>query len=293
VGVDQLLTADGKTVYLLPRADARIPGFPDSRIIGYVNPTKNPPLVNREVKPILDCDIIITTVDRQAVSDSPNHIKQCLEPIKDKIVHLMPDCKSVEYLGDLPETVKVHRWTNLQLHRQSTLRKGPRAAYNYARCLTFSDRDALILEDDVILDDDWEARVISALSRIPEDRFILAIHQNWDWAIRSAPGDEVTAFVSPVFWHGSGDEAFVSHWAGTNAVYYPRSVLSSGLGTGILNELNSNPSSHRIAYDMFISKWCYMYDVPVYLMTPSAARNVGSVTSIEWNRIGLYDKPLV
>ncbi len=281
-----MLTADGRIVFLPPREGAFIPGFPDCRVVGYVDPTRNAPLANNEAKTNLDCNIIITTVDRAAVSKSANHIKECLKPIKDKVVHLMPDCEGIDYIGDLGENIQVHRWTPLQMFRQTRIKKSVRAAFNYCRCLTFDDRDALVLEDDVVLDDDWETKVLSALSKIPDERFVLAVHQNWDWAIKGGPLDEVERFVSPILWHGEGTEAFVCHWAGTNAMYYSRSVLESGIGRSILKELNTNPRAHETAYDMIVSRWCYVYDVPIYLMTPSAAKNVGTVTSIEWNRNG-------
>ncbi len=280
-----MLTVNGRTVYMAPERGVSIPGFPDSRIIGYDDPTTTSTLVNKPVASTLDSDIVVTTVDREAVSKSPNHIRECLGPIKGRAVHLMPDCESTEYIGEQPESVEIHPWTALQMHRQRTLKKGARAAYNYCRCLTFSKRAALILEDDVVLDEDWEPKVLVALSRIPEDRFILAVHQNWDWAVRSCPGDEVTRFVSPVILHGSSNEGIITHWAGTNALYYPPG-LAFEVGRIILNALNSDPESHKTAYDMLVSLWCYSSNVPVYLMTPSAARNVGMVTAIEWNTPG-------
>ncbi len=277
-------TVNCRTAYFMPEVTANIPGFPDCKVVGYIDPTRTAPFADRAPRTSLDCDIIITTVDRAAVSSSQNHIKECLEPIKNRVVHIMPDCEQTGYIGDVQDNIQVHPWTDLQMFRQRTLRKGARAAYNYCRCLMHSKRDALIIEDDTVLDDDWESKVLSALSRIADDRFILAVHQNWEWAInavpRLSPGDRVTQFVSPVILNGA--EPIVSHWAGTNAVYYPRSVLAS-LGRSILDELNTNPSSHSVAYDMLVSKWCYVFDVPVYLMTPSIARNVGTVTSIEWN----------
>lgn len=279
-----MLTADGRTVFIPPREGAYIPGFPDCRVVGYVDPTRNAPLVNGDSKTDLDCNIIVTTVDRAAVSKSENTIRDCLKPVRDKVVHLMPDCESIDYIGDIGDSIQVHRWTPLQMFRQSRVTKPVRAAFNYCRCLMFGDRDSLVLEDDVVLDDDWESRVLRALSKIPDKLFVLAVHQNWDWAIKGGPTDEVERFVSPILWHGEGTEAFVCHWAGTNAMFYPRSVLDAGIGRCILNELNTNPLAMTTAYDMLVSRWCYVANVPIYLMTPSAARNIGTVTSIEWNK---------
>ena len=89
-------TADGRTVFIPPREGAFIPGFPDCRVVGYVDPTRNAPLASGEVKTSLECDIIVTTVDRAAVSKSENHIGECLKPIKDKVIPLI-DAAAKEY----------------------------------------------------------------------------------------------------------------------------------------------------------------------------------------------------
>jgi glycosyltransferase involved in cell wall biosynthesis len=253
------------------------PGHTDWVITGYAVRPDEQPLTSRPPKP-LDCNFIVTSVDRAAVSDSPNHVQECLAPLIGKTVHVFPDCGSDDYLGSTDAVV--HLWSSAELVAQDRLTKGKRAGFNYVRCLTMDrTRDALILEDDCVLADDWESQLTAALARIPEENFILAVWHAWDWTFATPSPDIIRRFHNMLTTPGH----FWS-WAGTNAVYYPASVLAKGLPEFIDKWQRENPNNDRTLYDGLVGIWAWENEIPIYLMTPPAAENVGTVTAIEWDK---------
>lgn len=266
------------------------PGHPDWVVREYQMHPEAKPLVDRQPAEHLNCSIVVTSVDRVAVSDSPNHIDACLRGIGKKYcVAVMPDCPSADYVP-LCSNVEVYRWPEWLLARQDRLTKGKRAGFNYCRCLEHDrTRDALILEDDCVLAEGWEQKILAALARIPEERFILAVWHCWDWTFATQPIENVTRFANMLTTIGDDPTERLWTWAGTNAVYYPASVMAMDLPEFIRRCQEERPNDDSTLYDGMVGAWCFQNKVPVYLMTPPAAVNVGSITAIEWDK-GLREK---
>jgi hypothetical protein len=273
-----------KIACLLPESEPFCQTLPDHRIIGHVEYPNDPPLSSRSAKASKSFDLIVTTVNRSSMSRSPNYIHECLTPLMEKDVHVLVDGQSTNYIGECPENIKLYPLTDHEAARENGLHASVRGAINYCRCLMFSGKDVLILEDDVVLDDGWEGKLSSALSRIPEELFILALWHPWDGKFRVPPQDEVTRMPNNIIRIGAETKARIMGFACTQAVYYPRSVLLAGLPGHLVNLQTANMESIDMFYDLDIGKWCWDNDVSVYLMTPPIARHVGTMTSIERNK---------
>jgi len=189
---------------------------------------------------------------------------------------LFPDGPSGDY-ADPTSNVKVHLWSQNDLELQNSRSKAKRAAFNYHRCLTFDrEHDALILEDDVVLTDNWANRIADCLVRIPERLFILVVWHTWDWAFPPFE-DDIFRFMYPIVAYPNG-YAFTMVWSGTPAVYYPRLLLQTDFPEVMFAKIPDQPDSEF--YDMIIGRYCFDQNIPIYLMTPKAAEHIGNVSSL-------------
>ena len=169
--------------------------------------------------------------------------------------------------------IKIHTCSDSEWDVIKHLPSKFKASYNYIKCLMINDHEnSLVFEDDVIFQYDWIRKFYTCLTDIENDgnsKYILSLFSF------NKCNSQKNYFLVPKL-----------SWAGTQAIYYPKSVLKD-IEKYLLDVTNSvsrtqiepsNPSFLH-AYDMIIKEYCMLEDIKIYMPVESLIQHIGKVTA--------------
>lgn len=166
----------------------------------------------------------------------------------------------------------INAWDDESWLSVSKLPKKFRASYNYIKCLSLHGKpNCLAFEDDLVFQNNWWRkflRCVGDIERDGHDRYVLSLFT--PWRLKSEKNYAKVARVN---------------WAGTQAMYYPESVLRpmrdylQSLTNQVCGQREPSDPPYLHAYDMVIKEWCILEEVPIFTCTESLVQHVGKVTA--------------
>lgn len=206
--------------------------------------------------------ILISTVDRK---DSV--LDKCLESIKES--------------GITPILIKGGKGSPLW-EVEKNLKDIQRAAYGFYKCLTFNpNEDTLILEDDVILDKGWWFKFTELKKVIKLNRYMLSLILPFPELVSST--DVKLQTLQPIVYKATiafdkkgNPTSTPILYSNTSAVFYTKDVLKTRL-----SEYIDRYAVHGQAmYDLALGHFMFRSQIPIFIMVPSLAKNVGEVSAM-------------
>jgi hypothetical protein len=223
-----------------------------------------------------------------------NDTLQALLPLN-KEIHVFVDGDSDSYITNNSPLIKTHLLPRDELTLQNSRLGRNRAGYNMCRCLTFeTGKDILVLEDDVVIKDDFNKRLEAGLAEIKDKVFLLSLSHAWMEQQPVPPKNAVihrfvpeitekqilqmtqietneTLFVEVKNWQ-------LAIWSCSQCVYYPSGKFRNELAKHIMTRQETLPEDKL--YDFLIGDYFYVFGMPIYLIIKNAAEHIGIVRSI-------------
>lgn len=203
--------------------------------------------------------ILITTIDRP---DSV--LDKCIKSIKES------EIKPIIMKGGTPEEKKLEM--NIQ-----------RAGYGYWKCLTNDIYDdVLIIEDDVILNDGWWFKFNELKKLIKVNRYMISLVVPMPELV-GAPDVKVQtiqsmSYKATIAFDDEGNpQSTPILYSNTSAVFYSKLLLQTRLPEYIYKYCVEG----KAMYDVALGHFLFRSQIPIYIMVPSLAQNVGVISSID------------
>lgn len=220
-------------------------------------------------------DICVSTCDREKSYIHPMLATMLSDGIPHEAkINLIVSGSRSDYLGSYKHLrrMSVSEWDSESWSKISELPRKFRASYNYIKCLSVAGKpNCLVFEDDVVFQNDWWRKFLRCVHDIESDgheRYVFSLFT--PWRLNSEKNYAKVARIN---------------WAGTQAMYYPSSVLGpmreylSSLTSQVCRQEEPSSPTHLHAYDMIIKEWCILEGVPIFTCTESLVQHVGEVTA--------------
>ncbi len=218
---------------------------------------------------MFNANIIVSTVKRDV-----NYIDRCIDSVRqsyDGIIHLVAGGKDLDYLEKYTHDLKyiIHIIYREEEKLDDTVQK---AAYGYYKCLTLDkEKPALILEDDSVLVQNWQEKLLHLLKFTKEEKYVLSLITPWSGSV-PVPDIDVPS-LQPFQYNahltygelGEIPNASIITWTNTSGVYYPASILKTDLPKFI----NTFAVHGNTVYDLAAGYFLFRMNVPIYIAVPN------------------------
>ncbi len=182
------------------------------------------------------------------------------------------DTSYLDIYKHLPN-IKIYKCENTEWDVIKHLPNKFKASYNYIKCLMINEfENSLVFEDDVIFQNEWLKKFFICINNIENDgneKYIFSLFSF------NKCNSMKNYFLVPKL-----------SWAGTQAMYYPKSVLKKIQEylleiTNSVSRTQKEPSNPPFlhAYDMIIKEYCMLEDIKIYMPVESLVQHIGQITA--------------
>lgn len=205
--------------------------------------------------------IIISTVERR---DSV--LDKCLDSIKES--------------GITPVIIKGGKNSPLW-GVEKNLKDIQRAAYGYYKCLTHGEEDTLIVEDDVIFEKGWWFKFTELKKVIKLNRYMMSLVLPFPELVSST--DVKLQTLQPIVYKATisfdkqgNPTSTPILYSNTSAVFYTKDLLK----TRVAEYIDRYAVHGKAMYDLALGHFMFRSQIPIFIMVPSLAKNVGEVSAM-------------